>query len=594
MSRTHQTSRIHDTTLVGLLRRRAEQQPDQCAYTFLSDDERAEVTLTHAGLDTRARAIAAQLLACTHPGERALLLYPPGLDFVAAFWGCLYAGVIAVPALPPDPLRLERTLPRLRAIIHDAEPLVILTTAQILGLGRALLSQESVHTVRHWIATDTLPDPLAETWRQPPLTADSLAFLQYTSGSTAAPRGVMVSHGNLLHNLAIVHAGFRHTPESLAVIWLPPYHDMGLIGGILQPPFGGFPVVLMSPFAFLQRPIRWLRAVSHYRATTSGGPNFAYDLCVRKITPAELATLDLSAWQIAFNGAEPVRQATIERFATMFAPCGFQRSAFYPCYGLAEATLMVTGAQQAGPPPILTVDDAALAQDRVEPVTNPGDGQKTLVSCGHSWLNQTVVIAHPETGRACAPNTIGEIWVAGGSVTRGYWRQPQATQRTFGAYLADTGAGPFLRTGDLGFLHDDELYVTGRLKDLIIVDGRNLYPQDIELTAERAHPLVRAGACAAFSANGEGPERLIIAAEVDRRQLGAAGDPAPADIHQEVTRAVRTAVARQHDVHVHQVALLKAGTIPKTSSGKLQRHACRAGFLAGTLDLHASGTERGS
>lgn len=593
MSRTRQTSRIYDTTLVGLLRRRAGERPDQRAYTFLLDGEDEEAAVTHVELDTRARAIAAQLLACTAPGERALLLYPPGLDFVAAFWGCLYAGVIAVPALPPDPLRLDRTLPRLRAIIHDAGPLVILTTAQIAGLGRALLSQESAHTVRHWIASDTLPGHIAESWRQPPLTADSLAFLQYTSGSTAAPRGVMVTHGNLLHNLAIIHAGFRHTPQSLAVIWLPPYHDMGLIGGILQPPFGGFPVVLMSPFAFLQRPMRWLRAVSRYRATTSGGPNFAYDLCVRKITPAELATLDLSAWQVAFNGAEPVRQETIDRFSTMFAPCGFQRGAFYPCYGLAEATLMVTGARQPGPPLTLTLDGSALADDRVEPAADAGEGHKTLVSCGHSWLDQTVVIVHPTTGHACGPDEIGEIWVAGGSVAAGYWQQPQATQHTFDAYLADSNAGPFLRTGDLGFLHDDQLFVTGRLKDLIIIDGRNLYPQDIELTAERAHPLVRAGACAAFSVNGAGPERLIVAAEVDRRQLGAA-DPAAAEIHHAVTRAVRTAVAQQHDVHVHQVTLLKAGTIPKTSSGKLQRHACRAGFLTGTLDLHPSGQENQS
>jgi acyl-CoA synthetase (AMP-forming)/AMP-acid ligase II len=589
MSRTQQTSRTHDTTLVGLLRRRAGERPDQRAYTFLLDGEDDEATLTHAGIDTRARAIAAQLLACTTPGERALLLYPPGLDFVAAFWGCLYAGVIAVPALPPDPLRLDRTLPRLRAIIHDAEPLVILTTTQIVGLGRALLNQETTHTVRHWIATDTLPEHIAEAWHQPPLTADSLAFLQYTSGSTATPRGVMVTHGNLLHNLAIVHAGFRHTSQSLAVIWLPPYHDMGLIGGILQPPFGGFPVVLMSPFAFLQRPIRWLRAVSRYRATTSGGPNFAYDLCVRKITPAELAALDLRSWQVAFNGAEPVRHETIERFSTMFAPCGFQRSAFYPCYGLAEATLMVTGARQPGPPPTLTVVESA--QDRVEQVADSGDEHKTLVSCGHSWLGQTVVIAHPTTGHACGPDEIGEIWVAGGSVAAGYWHQPQATRYTFDAYLTDSGAGPFLRTGDLGFLHGDELYVTGRLKDLIIIDGRNLYPQDIELTAERAHPLVRAGACAAFSVNGAGPERLIVVAEVDRRQLSSTGSPTTPDVHHAVTRAVRTAVAQQHDVHVHQVTLLKAGTIPKTSSGKLQRHACRAGFLAGTLDLHASDGE---
>jgi acyl-CoA synthetase (AMP-forming)/AMP-acid ligase II len=527
-------------------------------------------------------------------GERALLLYPPGLEYIAAFFGCLYGGAVAVPAYPPDLVRPERTLPRFRAIAHDAQPAVALTTSAIAPLAEALFAQDPALRALRWLPTDDVAGSLAEQWRDPALSSDALAFLQYTSGSTAAPRGVMVSHANVLYNERIVQQAFRMTQESTGIGWLPLYHDMGLIGTVLQPLFVGCPCVLMSPLHFLQRPFRWLQAISRYKGTGSGGPNFAYDLCVRKITPEQRATLDLSSWETAFSGAEPVYQQTLERFVATFEPCGFRREAFYPCYGLAEATLFVSGGVKPNSLVVQMVDGAALEQGRVIVTSADAAGSRMLVSCGRTWLEQQIVIADAESRVRCPPGRIGEIWVSGPSVAQGYWRQPEETVRTFGAYLADTGAGPFLRTGDLGFLQDGELFVTGRLKDLIIIAGRNHYPQDIELTVERSHPALRPGCCAAFSVDTSGEERLIIVAEIGQayrpvkwqEQGKSDSDSArryPLD-RQEVISAIRRAVTAHHELQTVDVLLLKPRSIPKTSSGKIQRHACRAGYLAGTLE----------
>jgi amino acid adenylation domain-containing protein len=564
------------STLVELLSYRSRQQPEQVAFVFLQDGEIEATHWTYRELDCRSRAIAAQLRTQGLTGERALLLYPPGLDYLAAFFGCLYAGVLAVPAYPP---RNQRNTPRILAVVNDAEPAIALTTTTIQARVQSLLAEKTALTQLQWLTTDHLTQEIGFNWQTPSLYPDTLAFLQYTSGSTGTPKGVMLSHGNLLHNAVVTYELMGHSPESVFVSWLPVYHDMGLIGGILQPLYGGFPCILMPPASFLQRPYRWLQAISQYRGTTSGAPNFAYELCIEKITAEQRQSLDLSSWAVAFNGAEPVRSHTLERFAAAFADCGFRSAAFYPCYGMAEATLMVSGGRKAEPPIVKTVQKTALEQHRIADVeTNLHTLEDTqaLIGCGQSVPQQQVVIAHPETLTRCAPNEVGEIWVSGPSVGQGYWHRPDETAQIFQAYLADTGEGPFLRTGDLGFLHNGELFITGRVKDLIIIRGRNLYPQDIELTAERSHPALRSGGSAVFVVEVHQEERLVVVQELEFRQKPNL---------EEVTAAIRQAIAEEHEIQAYAVILIKPGTIPKTSSGKIQRRACKAEFLSDQLEI---------
>jgi acyl-CoA synthetase (AMP-forming)/AMP-acid ligase II len=583
-----------DITLVEMLRRRALQLPDQRTYTYLFDGEAEGDHLSYAALDWQARSIGAFLQSYRASGERALLLYPPGLEFIAAFFGCLYAGVIAVPLPPPNLAQPQRTLPRLRAIVGNAQPSVVLTTSAILSNTEGLFAQAPELQKMRWVATDTITSSLAQEWRDPAVTSDTLALLQYTSGSTAEPKGVMISHGNLLHNSAYINRLLALVPDSVTVSWLPHFHDMGLTNGIIQPVFKGRPCYLMPAVSFLMRPIRWLQAISRYKATISGGPNFAYELCTRGLTPEALETLDLSNWDVAYNGAEPVRADTLKRFAAAFAPCGFRPRAFHPCYGLAEATLVVSGGSLRDET-VRTIQAAAFEQNRVVEAGLQDQNVRTLVGSGHALQDTKIVIADPESLTACAPDQVGEIWVSGPSVTRGYWNRPEETERACRAYLKDTGEGPFLRTGDLGFMKDGELFVTGRLKDLIIISGRNLYPQDIELTVEQSHPAVRPACCAAFSVDGTGEEQLVIAVEVDPRYQPAVRSPMNGEAHPRrngrlpldvgaVARAIRRAVAEEHDARVHRVVLLPAGRIPKTTSGKVQRHACQASFLKGTLE----------
>ncbi len=581
------------STLVDILRWRACHQTDELAYTFLRDGEVEQASLTFGELDRRARAIAAQLQSRNAAGERALLLYPPGLAFIAAFLGCLYAGVVAVPVYPPDPARLPQTLPKLRAIIGNARPSIALTVTPILAMVNRMFARDADFQTMLWLATDegsgnpsaNPGQALASDWREPALDGDTLAFLQYTSGSTGTPRGVMVSHGTLLHNERMIKTAFDHTRETVFAGWLPLFHDMGLVGNVFQPLYLGIPCILMSPLAFLQEPFRWLQAISRYRATTSGAPNFAYDLCVRKTTQEQQTTLDLSSWEVAFNGAEPVRAETLERFATAFEPCGFRREAFYPCYGLAEATLFVSGGLKTASPVLRPVEGAALEQDRIIPLGSEEEGSRTIVGCGQAWLDERIVIVDPQSLNLCRPGRIGEVWVSGSNVAQGYWNRPDETERTFKARLVRTGEGPFLRTGDLGAMWDGELFITGRLKDLIIIRGRNHYPQDIELTVERSHPALRAGCGAAFSVDVGNKERLVVVQEVKRDHV--------VELKVEhVIGAIRQAVWEEHGLRVYAVSLLETRSVPKTSSGKIRRHACRDGFLAGSLDVVGSWRER--
>ncbi|MCC5666157.1 amino acid adenylation domain-containing protein [Nostoc sp. CHAB 5784] len=570
-------------TIVDILRDRSCNMPHTRAFTFLEDGETQELTLTYHELDRRSRAVAAQLQALGLSGERAILLYPPGLDYLSAFFGCLYAGVVAVPAYPP---RNQRKTPRIQAISTDAQASVALTTTAMLPTLQSILTLLTKQGNFHWLTTDNIAQGIEDSWQQPAINGDTLAFLQYTSGSTGTPKGVMLNHGNLLHNAAVTYQMMEHSPSSKFVSWLPVYHDMGLIGGILQPLYGAFPCILMSPASFLQRPYRWLQAISRYKGTTSGGPNFAYEQCVQRITQEQKETLDLSSWSVAFNGAEPVRQDTLELFATTFAECGFRPEAFYPCYGMAEATLIVSGGIKTALAQVKTVEKSALSQNQIVEATAQSQDIQSFVSCGETIPQQQIVIVNPETLTRCSSDEVGEIWVSGLSVGQGYWNRTEETEQTFHAYLKDTGVseagrspGPFLRTGDLGFLHNGELFITGRAKDLIIIRGRNLYPQDIELTAERSHPSLRSGANAAFTVEVNNEERLFVVQELEFR-----AKPNLA----EVASAIRQAITEEHEVQVYAVILIKPGSIPKTSSGKIQRRATRTQFQNGELNIVVS------
>jgi len=563
------------TTLVDLLQSRAFQHPCRTAFTFLQDGETEAQSLTYQALAQEARSIATKLQTLAAKGERALLLYPPGLEFISAFFGCLYAQLVAVPAYPP---RRNQKLTRLQAIVADTQATVVLTTKALLQNQQEWLQQAPELAAMQWLATDNIDVSLVSDWQLPQINSDTLAFLQYTSGSTGKPKGVMITHGNVLYNQRMIQQAYQHTDKTIVVGWLPLYHDMGLIGNILQPLYLGTSCYFMSPVAFLQKPIRWLQAISHYQATTSGGPNFAYELCVSKVTPEQIASLDLSSWELAFNGAEPVQAETLEKFAAKFKPCGFRKEAFYPCYGMAETTLLVSGGEKTTAPLVLNIDKSAIEQHQVVVTNEQQPETRQIVSCGKTWLEQKIAIAHPETLTQCSPQEVGEIWVSGANVAAGYWQRPEATQETFQAYLADTKEGTFLRTGDLGFIYNGELFVTGRIKDLIIIRGQNHYPQDIELTIQNSHPALRSGCGAAFSITVAGEERLVIAQEVERsyiRQLNV----------DEIVGAIRQAVSQQHELQVYAVVLLKTASIPKTSSGKIQRQACRNGFLAKTLDI---------
>ncbi|MCX4448251.1 non-ribosomal peptide synthetase [Streptomyces sp. NBC_01789] len=553
-------------SLVDILHQRATHQGDDIAYTFV--DGALAHSLTYADLFRRAEGVARELRAIGVPGDRALLLCPPGLDFVAAMFGCMMAGFVAVPTYPQ---RAGRSDSRLAAVVADARPRAALTT-------RALLRKlDAVAALPDSIARIALDAPAG----LPPTTAvdrpdpAAPALLQYTSGSTASPRGVTVTHANLLHNSRIIGSSFETDAHSHAVIWLPSYHDMGLIGGIFQPLYAGFPVTLMAPLAFLQSPFAWLRQISETGATVSGGPNFAYDLCVQRVTEEELGQLDLSSWRVAFNGAEPVRAETLERFAERFSVCGFRPEAFLPCYGLAESTLLVSSGESAAAPVIRCFDRDALAGSDVRRSGEGGSASARLVGAGRPRPELDVRIVDPGTRRPSPPGRVGEIWVSGPSVAAGgYWNQPELSAETFEARLAD-GTGTYLRTGDLGFLDEGELFVTGRQKDLVIIRGRNHYPQDIEESATRAHPALRPDGAAAFSVDESGEERLVVVHEVEvgRDDLPAA----------EIAAAVRRQVLRDHELPVFEVVLVRSRSVPRTTSGKVQRGRCKQRHLAGEL-----------
>jgi acyl-CoA synthetase (AMP-forming)/AMP-acid ligase II len=593
-------------TLVDLVQERAEQWGDRCLYTFLIDGENEQAHLSYRTLDQQAKAIAAALQAMGATGQRVLIVGPSGLGYIAAFFGCLYAGAIAVPVPPPDPMNLYAGLVRLQALVKDAGATILLTTRAFLSMRDAVFDLAPELKRLQWMDVEEVDEGSERDWRRSDRTPEDFALLQYTSGSTGVPKGVMISDRNLIHNCSEIHRLAGHHSGSVYVCWLPIYHNMGLIGGVLTPLYGGFTGVLMSPLSFLQRPMRWLDALSRFGGTTSPFPNFALDLCVRRFDSKQYPHLDLSRWEVACCGGEPVRSASLDRFVEVFSPYGFRKEALFPAYGLAEGTLIATGPRKLKGPTTGWFDEEPLRRHQVVDAVAANAGaseSRQLVGCGRTLEAQSVIIVHPETRTRCKPDEVGEIWVAGPSVAAGYWNRPAETEATFSAFLSDTGEGPFLRTGDLGFLRGEELFITGRLKDVIIIYGKNYYPQDVEMTVEKSHPSLRTGCSAAFSIEVDGEERLVVASEIERRfheevpilerrEAGSARDSEGCADFQKVFESIRAAIAKNHGLPIHTILLLKAESIPKTPGGKIQRHACKAGFFGSTLQVvavHSSG-----
>jgi len=566
------------SSLVELLVRRSSVHPDRRLYAFVNEHGEEARAMSYGELDRHARAVAARLSRLAAPDDRALLLFPPGLDFIVGFFGCLYAGVVAVPLALPG---RRQSLHNIFRVVADCQARLVLTdtrTAQAikaqLGDTQGLFNAPLLAVDDDSEAIDPLSDPVSEVALPAP---GALAFLQYTSGSTTTPRGVMLSHGNLMANELMIRDAFEHTAASTVVGWVPHYHDQGIIGNILQPLYVGAFCALISPITFLKKPISWLQTISRYRATTSGGPNFAYDLCIRSASPEKLRGLDLSSWTLAFNGAEPIRPETLRRFSEVFGPYGFRPETWYPCYGLAEASLLVTGGSKKAPPVITTIDKRALQQHRAVPVEPGSPDAQAVVGCGRARNDERILVVDPETRCVRGPCEVGEIWVSGPHVAGGYWKAPAQTEETFGARLADEQEAAFLRTGDLGFLDEaGELHVTGRQKDVIILFGRNHYPHDIEQTVEHSHPALRPGCVAAFTIGGPGDEQLVVVQEVDPEYAGELEVDA-------IIGDIRKAVAVEHEVTVHTVFLAKAGAVPKTTSGKVQRRLSRQSFVDGKI-----------
>ncbi|YAF94567.1 MAG: AMP-binding protein [Nodularia sp. CChRGM 3473] len=571
----------HNKTLVELLRWRAVNEPNQRAYTFMIDGHVEGSVLSYEELDHQARAIGALLQQHQAQGERVLLLYPQSLDVIAAFFGCLYAGVIAIPAPAPEASRLKRTLPRLQAIAKDAQASIVLTTPEIISLvAEARLAIPEFQKMR-WLTSNDIALELAQNWQNPHVNENDLAYLQYTSGSTSTPKGVMISHKNIMFHCANLQEACGYTTNSVTVTWMPYFHDYGLVEGLLLPSYNGTPCYVLSPFSFLRRPFNWLQTISRYKATHSQAPNFAYDQCVRRITAEQRAELDLSCWQAAGNAAEPINPKVSESFLQAFQASGFRPEAFCPAYGLAEATLLVSFSPQNEAPVVTHLQPSALEENRIVEASNTQEVARQVPGCGRLVCNTKVAIVNPQTLAKCAPDEVGEIWVSDPSVAQGYWQRSEDTKRTFQAHIAETGEGPFLRTGDLGFIKDGQLYITGRIKDVIIIRGTNHYPQDIEWTVQDSHPALRPENGAAFGVEVNGEERLVILQEIERNSQQQL------DVDQ-VFEDIRKKVFELHEIQVYAVVLIKAGTLPKTSSGKIQRSACRQGFIENSLSVIAS------
>lgn len=566
---------------VDLLLDRGEHRSASPAYTFLENGEDAAETITHGELRDRVLALAVKLRQHCAPRDRVLLLYPPCIDYMVGFYACLCADMVAVPLFPP---RGTKHNLRLEAITRDCNPNAALFSTRRSAHRHESIAEQPALAALRFICSDDVDVASAAQWQHPGVGSDTIAFLQYTSGSTGLPKGVMVSHANLSHNQSMLQDSFQTNEDTPIVSWLPIYHDMGLIAKMTAAVWLGGHNIFMTPAVFLQRPFRWLQAMSKYRGYLSGAPNFAFELCADKISEAQKRELDLSGWKVAFSGSEPVRLASLERFAEAFASCGFDRNALMPGYGLAEATLVVSNGHVGAPMISKRISKAALTQRRVVDESDPARAQ-ALVACGHTnpQHGQNVRIIDESTCRICPPGVIGEIWVAGPSIAHGYWGRDQQSAETFGARIVDSDEGPFLRTGDLGFIDDGQLYITGRIKDVIIVRGANHYPQDIEATVEAADPAINAAGVAAFGFRDpeSDEEQIGIVAEIARTSMRQIDAPT-------LIRNIRRFVLEAHEIVVGDVVLIRPGALPKSSSGKVQRGQCRTLYLSNGLDVLAA------
>lgn len=556
----------HYSDIVRLLRARATHQPSRLAFSFLDDRSLNGREISYAELDFQARRVAAELLARNLAGERAVLLFQPSAEYIFAMIGCWYAGVTAVPIFAP---RMNASFERVRAIVTNADARIMLSNSQVISGLNTPEWDDLTSTGLLMIATDALDDAIAEHWQIPTIGPETLAVLQYTSGSTGTPKGVRLQHKHLMTNSRMIARNMQTDSNSVGVVWIPPYHDMGLIGGIVQPFYTGFPIYLMVPASFLQRPMRWLEAISHFRGTHTAAPNFAYDLCVKRAKPEQIAALDLSSLRMAGNGAEPIRAETLHRFSETFAPAHFDARAFFPCYGMAETTLYVSGNQVMRGVKTLQVTRETLATGTV--MASP-EGELELVSSGIPDEEVEVAIVDPLTSFRCSSGEVGEIWVAGATVADGYWKRPDATADTFEARLPGSSAN-WLRTGDLGALVDGEVYVTGRIKDLIVIRGHNHYPQDLEATVQQAHEGVKAHGVAAFALDTQEGESFGLIVELERGKFQ--GEVAA------IETAIRNAIAQEHQLAPASITFVKTNRIPKTSSGKIQRLLAREMLLDG-------------
>ncbi len=578
------------STLVDLLQLRARLNPRGSAYSWLADglevapSGNLDGTISYFGLDLRARALAVYMLTRMglEAGDRVLLLYPPGLEFVCGFFGCLYAGLIAVPAYPPRP---NRAPDHLRGLAVDAQISGALTCDSLWHLIQRQLPTHPILEKMAWSRSDMdLPSnyaSMAESWLRPAIGPSTIAFLQYTSGSTSEPKGVAVSHGNILQNQWMIQQYFKHDESTRVLGWLPLYHDMGLIGNLLQPLYLGAPCFLMPSLVFLQRPLKWLQSISKHKITTSGGPNFGYDLCVEAAAKGISEGLDLSSWKLAFTGAEPIRALTMDAFSKTFSPYGFNQSAFYPCYGLAETTLITSGGDAQNSSPRLSISSKALRENRIE-TSMPSDPDATVfVSNGFAPNGSDILIVDPDTQTDQGENKLGEIWIKGPHIAQGYWGKPMETEAQFQARTSN-GEGPFLRTGDLGFLTKKEVFITGRMKDLIIIRGRNHYPQDIERSVEQSHPMIRKNGSAAISILVNGQENLALVSEIEREQIRM---PLTDETWLALATKVRGIVSEKHDIQLAAWYCLRPFGLPKTTSGKARRSACRLDVETGNIEL---------
>ncbi len=580
----HEAQPAQFSTLVELLQHRAKAQPNDLAYQFLIDGKKEGAAYTYAQLDEQARAIAALLQQQKAKGERALLLYPQGVEVVAAFCGALYAGVIAIPVPPPDAGRMKRTLPRLREIIKDAEATIVLSNARIIELIQGSDIDFPEFDDMRWIDTEAVDVELAKEWKDPEVNKDVLAYLQYTSGSTSTPKGVMLSHYNLLHHSDYLQRGCGYRADGPTVTWMPYFHDYGLVEGLIQPLYNGAPCYIMAPLAFVKRPLRWLQAIQKYGATHSQAPNFAYELCLRRIKPAKREGLDLSGWLSAGNAAEPINPRVMREFVEAFSEYGFSWESFSPAYGLAEATLLVSSTPVGTAPTVLSLEASELEKGKIVLAEAESAYIREAVSCGALVCETEVAIVNPDSLTRCAADEVGEIWVNDPGVAHGYWQRPTATRETFESRIADEGATRYLRTGDLGFLKDGELYITGRIKDLIIIRGTNHYPQDIEWTVQQTDAAMRPDYGACFSIIEDGEEQLVVVQEIERSRQNTMDA-------EELITEIRQSISEAHELQVYAVALVKSGNVLKTSSGKIQRRKCKTSFLAGELEVLADWSE---